>query len=241
MARLTAGCQKLRITPPEPALLLSEAMSLCAHGPDAVLKIMITRGVGKRGYALPTAAEPTRALLLSPLPSFPVSHYRDGVAVRICDTRLGNNPALAGAKHLNRLEQVLARAEWTDADIAEGLMLEISSDSNNRKNNNNVIEGTMSNLFCVQTGESGPVLKTPLLDRCGVKGITRECVLEAAKTAGIAAEETRLNLDDLYASQELFLCNTLLGIWPVRQLGEQRFVPGPVTRQLSTALELLHV
>ncbi len=235
MARLSAGCQMLRIRMPEPALLLSEAMSLCAGEAGAVLKIIITRGTGKRGYAPPAQAAATRVLSLSPAVVFPQTHYRDGVSVRVCDTRLAGNPALAGIKHLNRLEQVLARAEWPEGrentQVAEGLMLD---------NNNNVIEGTMSNLFCVQEGEGGPVLKTPLLTHCGVKGITRENIINAAAAAGISVQETTLGLADLYRSQELFLCNTLMGIWPVRQLEEQYFPVGPMTRQLSQALESLH-
>ena len=164
MTRLAAGCQVLHIAMPEPALLLSEAMSLCAGRRDGVLKIIVTRGVGERGYAPPAQAATTRVLSLSSAAVFPQTYYRDGVSVRVCDTRLAGNPVLAGIKHLNRLEQVLARAEWRN-EVAEGLMLD---------NNNNVIEGTMSNLFCVQESESGPVLKTPLLTQRGVKGITGE-------------------------------------------------------------------
>jgi len=235
MARLIAGCQKLCIAMPEPALLLSESMSLCTGETDAVLKIIVTRGAGERGYAPPEQAVTTRVLLLSPAVVFPQTHYRDGVLVRVCDTRLAGNPALAGIKHLNRLEQVLARAEWhargEGMEVAEGLMLD---------NNNNVIEGTMSNLFCVQEEASGPVLKTPLLTHCGVKGITRENVMKVAATAGISVRETTLELADLYRSQELFLCNTLMGIWPVRQLNDHHFTVGPVTRRLTQVLESLH-
>ena len=234
MARLTRGCQRLRITMPEPALLWSEAMALCAGKTDAVLKIVVTRGRGERGYAPPVPAVTTRVLSLSSVVAFPSLYYREGVSVRVCDTRLSGNPALAGIKHLNRLEQVLARAEWQDkgrdSEVAEGLMLD---------NNNNVIEGTMSNLFCVQEGEGGSILKTPSLVHCGVKGITRENVIRVAGAAGISVQETTLGLTDLYRSQELFLCNTLMGIWPVRRLGEHHFTVGPVTRQLSQALESL--
>jgi 4-amino-4-deoxychorismate lyase len=160
------------------------------------------------------------------------------VAVRVCDTRLAGNPALAGIKHLNRLEQVLARAEWDkdgdDREIAEGLMLEANT------NNNNVIEGTMSNLFCVQAAADGPLLKTPALERCGVRGITRECVIDAARAAAIPVQESPVSLDELYQSKEVFLCNSLIGIWPVRQLEERVFPVGPVTTELSQALELMH-
>jgi len=231
MARLAAGCQKLRITLPAPTLLLSEAMSLCAGETDAVLKIIVTRGTGKRGYAPPAQTVTTRVLSLSSATVFPQTYYQDGVLVRVCNIRLADNPVLAGIKHLNRLEQVLARAEWEDNEVAEGLMLD---------NNNNVIEGTMSNLFCVQEEESGPVLKTPLLTHCGVKGITRENIIRVADEAGVSVQETTLKLADLYRSRELFFCNTLMGIWPVRQLEEQHFAVGPMTRQLSQALESLH-
>jgi 4-amino-4-deoxychorismate lyase len=235
MARLAEGCQRLRITMPEPALLWSEAISLCADTTDAVLKIILTRGVGERGYAPPAQADVTRVLSLSTLTRFPAAHYHKGVALRVCNMRLSHNPALAGIKHLNRLEQVLARAEWgNDSDVAEGLML----DSNT--NNNNVIEGTMSNLFSVQASGNGPLLKTPKLTQCGVKGITRECIMEAAESVGMAVQEAELSLDELYQSEELFISNTLIGIWPVRRLEAQAFPVGPVTTQLSQALESMH-
>lgn len=233
MARLSAGCQQLGIAMPEPALLLSEAMSLCADKADAVLKITVTRGSSARGYAPPAVAGVTRVLSLSDVPVFPSAYYREGVAVRVCETRLAANPTLAGIKHLNRLEQVLARAEWAggqgESEFAEGLMLD--------NNNNNVIEGTMSNLFCVQSGESGLLLKTPLLDQCGVRGITRDCILDVAAGLGIDTQETTLSLDELCQSQELFLSNSLLGIWPIRQLEDRVFPVGPVTTRLSKALE----
>jgi len=235
MARLSKGCQVLRILMPEPALLLSEAMSLCSGEVDAVLKIIVTRGTGERGYAPPAQAVTTRVLSLSSAVVFPSAHYRDGVPVRVCDTRLANNPTLAGIKHLNRLEQVMARAEWH----AEGESMPLAAEGLMLDNDNNVIEGTMSNLFCVQKSGSGPVLKTPLLTQCGVKGIARENIIKVAEAAGIFVREITLGLADLYRSQELFLCNTLMGIWPVRQLEEQLFPVGPVTRQLSQALESL--
>jgi 4-amino-4-deoxychorismate lyase len=231
MARLNEGCARLAIAAPVVEVLRTEAERLCSGQVDGVLKITVTRGQTQRGYGYTGALEPTRVLAVFPAPQFPASHATLGVKVRLCQTRLGSNPALAGIKHLNRLEQVLARAEWTDATIAEGLM---------RDNNNNIVEGTMSNLFCVQAGEDGPVLKTPLLEQCGVKGITRGRIMEAASATGIAVQETPLSVDELYQAQELFLCNTLIGIWPVRQLEEHCFEVGPVTQQLSHALESRH-
>ena len=141
----------------------------------------------------------------------------------MCNTRLGINPALAGIKHLNRLEQVMARAEWNSIDIHEGLMLDI---------NNNVIEGTKSNVFCVKNGE----LYTPDLSLCGVRGIMREQIIELAKQTGIPVHETQLDLDDLYQSEELFLSNSLIGLWPVRLLEDHSLKVGPISRQLADVL-----
>jgi 4-amino-4-deoxychorismate lyase len=235
MQRLSEGCRRLGIAMPEPALLYSEAMGLCAGQRAAVLKITVTRGSSERGYRAPHNAQVTRVVGLFPAPDFPQTYWTEGVAVRMCETRLGSNPALAGIKHLNRLEQVLARAEWgSEGDgeqSAEGLMMD---------EHKNIIEGTMSNLFCVQHEKHGPVVRTPALDRCGVRGVTRDCILEVASAAKIPAEESVLTLDDVHSSQELFLSNTLIGIWPVRQLEGQTFPVGPLTRQLSQALEVLH-
>ncbi|MEY3788203.1 MAG: hypothetical protein RLZ75_2410, partial [Pseudomonadota bacterium] len=136
--RLTAACQRLHIPTPDLDTLHTEIKHLCQHTEHSVLKIIITRGSGGRGYRQPDNIQPTRILSLHPFPTYPDSYYQQGITARFCDTRLGLNPTLAGMKHLNRLEQVLARAEWQDDSVQEGIMLDI---------NDCVIEGTMSNLF----------------------------------------------------------------------------------------------
>jgi 4-amino-4-deoxychorismate lyase len=224
MQRLQLGCERLHIPPPSPTLLRDEAATLI-HGREcAVLKIIITRGSGGRGYQVPLPALPARILRVSPQPDHPASHARDGVAVRICDQRLGHNVSLAGLKHLNRLEQVLARLEWETPEIAEGLMLDTEG---------RVIEGTFTNLFLVD----GEHLLTPELNRCGVAGIMRGVVLDIAQRIGLACAERDIDLDDLGRADELFLTNSLIGIWPVRTLEARRLPVGDITRRLQTHLE----
>lgn len=218
MERLLDGCRRLQISVPELSVLKQEAESLCAEVPCGVLKITVTRGLGERGYAVTDAAKITRVLAMFPPPQYPEECWSEGVAVKVCRTRLGINPQLAGIKHLNRLEQVLARAEWSSTEIREGLMLDI---------NDNVIEGTMSNVFCVKNGE----LYTPELSLCGVKGIMRQQVINIARKTGIVVNETQLDLDDLYQAEECFLCNSLIGVWPVRQLENHKFIAGPISKQ----------
>ncbi len=223
MVRLESGCARLGITPPSRDLLQAEARSLCADSERAILKIIITRGSGGRGYRPQPGLMSRRILSLHPWPDYPAAWQQDGVNLRLCDTRLGSNPRLAGIKHLNRLEQVLARAEWADDEIAEGLMLD---------GNDILIEGTMSNLFLVRAG----CLLTPVLEHCGVAGVMRGHVLQLAAQAGIACEVTRLGLSDLQQADEVFVCNSIVGIWPVRRFQTQVFQPGPVTRRLQQAV-----
>ncbi|MDT8406886.1 MAG: aminodeoxychorismate lyase [Methylococcales bacterium] len=220
--RLKRGSQRLRLPCPSADTLRTDLARLSL--PErAVLKIILTRGSGGRGYRAPEAPEPTRIVSLHPFPDYPDHWSSQGVKVRVCQTRLGLNPGLAGLKHLNRLDNVLARSEWHDTQIAEGIMLDIEDW---------VIEGTQSNLFCVANG----LLYTPELNRCGVAGITRDKILDIARRLGLTAIECRLTLSQLYQADELFLTNTLIGLWPIRQLEQQTFQAGPVSRRLQQAL-----
>ena len=213
---------RLGITPPDTALLTAEARRVCTSSSAAqgVLKIIITRGDGARGYRVTTPAPATRILALHPWPSWPDEFAQHGVRVRVCDTRLGINPALASIKHLNRLEQVLARNEWSDADIPEGLMLDTAGC---------VIEGTMSNVFVVRDGK----LYTPDVSRCGIAGIVRGLIIELVGEGQLECQITGLTLSDMKNADEIFLCNSLIGVWPVRELDGVQIVPGPLTRRIS--------
>lgn len=223
MARLEQGCARFGIVPPERELLLAEARGLCANSGQAVLKIIVTRGSGGRGYRPAPHGVPRRILSLHPWPDYPAEWQRQGVVVRLCETRLGRNPRLAGIKHLNRLEQVLARSEWDDAEVAEGLMLDADGA---------LIEGTMSNVFVVRAGR----LLTPALEACGVAGVMRAHLLERAAQLGVICEATALGLADVRSADEVFLCNSLIGIWPVRRFQDTVYAPGPLTRRLQQAL-----
>ncbi|MDD5034779.1 MAG: aminodeoxychorismate lyase [Methylococcaceae bacterium] len=224
--RLQRDAGRLKIPFPDRSNLLQEALRLASFNPEGVLKILLTRGVGGRGYRLPQRGETTRILSVHPRPGYPDETRTRGVRVRWCELRLGINPRLAGIKHLNRLEQVLARAEWDDERILEGLM---------RDEEGFLVEGVMSNVFLVQGGR----LLTPLIDRCGVAGVMRALVMELARQAGLAVEETRILPRQAWEAEELFLTNSVNGIWPVCGLEEKPFEPGAITRMLSRRLEAL--
>jgi 4-amino-4-deoxychorismate lyase len=219
LQRLNRDSQRLLLPKLNLELLRSEISQLCQNAGNAVLKIIVTRGAGGRGYRQPDEIQPPRILSLHPFPDYPKRYYTDGIVARICTTRLGLNPTLAGMKHLNRLEQVLARAEWNDSEIHEGIMLDF---------NGRVIEGTMTNLFYAKNGE----LFTASLHLCGIAGILRGWIFEQVRVI-----EQDFFVDDLFAADEIFVCNSIIGICGVRQIENQHFKISEMTQKLQRALE----
>ncbi len=229
MHRLRQGCRRLAIPEPDFGLLRDEAVSLAAQGgARSVLKIIVTRGVGGRGYRPPKPPAPNRILSLHPFPAYPAQWYAKGVTARFCLHRLSDHPALAGLKHLNRLDQVLARAEWEDEDIQEGVMLDQQG---------YVTEGVMSNIFIVSQDQ----LYTPELSHCGVAGVMRARVMRLAETAGLVCRECRLTPEAMLQADEAFFTNSIIGVWPLHSLRQRTYPKGPVTELLQQLLALPRV
>jgi len=224
LERLGYGADRLGLPQPEMEVIREEVLRLVPGQGRAVIKLILTRGSGGRGYREPEQVEIRRIVSRNPWPNYPDTWANDGIAVRLCETRLALDPVLAGLKTLNRLHQVLARAEWDDPDVAEGLLL----DADDR-----VVCGTMSNLFLVRSG----ALITPDLDRSGVAGVMRKQILKIAARMGIDAREKAVSLDDLSRADEIFVTNSLIMIWPVRQFEDRVCTVGPLTRRLQRALE----
>jgi 4-amino-4-deoxychorismate lyase len=227
--RLQSGCHQLKIDCPEETLIRGELQQLLKHAEmqqwqRCVVKIIITRGAGGRGYRPDPNLVATRILMLNNWPDYPDDYYKHGVECRVCDTRMSSQPALAGIKHLNRLEHVLARMEWNEPHIAEGIMLDMQG---------NVIEGTMSNIFFVTPqGE----IETPSLEYSGVRGVQRENVIGIAKERNIPVRSRVIGKQSLDQYSEAFLTNSLIGIWPIRSIDGDSFKPGSVTRLLQQVL-----
>ena len=202
---------------------LREDIGRVAPG-EAIVKVIVTRGASGRGFAFDEAAEPTRVVVAFPAPEAAGSTGRAGVHVRRCDLRLAIQPRLAGVKSLNRLENVLARAEWRDPAIAEGLL----ADGEGR-----LVEAVSSNVFFT----TGGTLVTPDLSRCGVNGAQRERVLDLARGNSIPCEVRDVAFAELRAADEVFLTNSVIGVRPVIGFEELRWSPGPVARRLLALIE----
>jgi len=223
LERMLDGAERLGIPAPERELLTAEATQLAAGCDYGTLKIILTRGAGQRGYAPPVPTVPVRCLGLLPGVRPARDNYIRGIAVRHCSTPIGSSPATAGLKTLERLEQVIARAEWQDETISEGLMS--SADGF-------VICGTMSNLFVVQDD----TLVVPDLSTCGIEGVMRKVVLDRADRLGLEAHYGNVTRESLNAADELFVTNSLIGIWPINRIDTREVAIGPVTRALMAEL-----
>ncbi len=201
--KLVADCSAIGIVCPSPELLMNDLQQLFLLDETAVAKIIVTRGEGNRGYTPPAITAPMRVVVKSPMPQYPEERFVDGVNLTVCETRLALQPRLAGIKHLNRLENVLARMEWHSPDIADGIFLDI---------NDNVIECTAANIFV----RFGDTLITPSLTQCGVAGVTRQRIIELAHTLALTIVVETLSLEKLLSADEVIICSSLYGAWQVK-------------------------
>jgi 4-amino-4-deoxychorismate lyase len=229
--RLYLGCRALQLKAPERLTLRSELTLRANRRRDGVLKLIITRGSGPRGYRPSGVERCTRIISLHALAHRGSADESVPVRLRVCVTPIGTNPALAGIKTLNRLESVLARTEWSDARIWDGLM---------RDADGNFVCGSMSNLFL----RRGSLLLTPPLDRCGVAGVMRRWIMRHAGILSLRAVERRIRWQDLRSAEEVFMCNAVAGIRSVRAIegmprGTVRFRRWDCAERLRAHLDAL--
>ena len=224
LSRLQNGSARLKLPVDSERIVQYRDQLLLAAPEDGVLKLVVTAGEGGRGYAAPEKMQLNYLLQWSPLPE-QQSEVESGVSLSgislwVCDQRLADSPSLAGMKHLNRLEQVLARAEQPMDRYPEGLMLDSSGSA---------IEGISSNLFC----RHGEKWFTPILNHCGVAGVMREYLISQYPVI-----QKRISLQELASMDELFVCNAVRGIWPVVSIeGVGHWSIGEGTRQWQRQLQ----
>jgi 4-amino-4-deoxychorismate lyase len=222
LEQLEQDCGRLHLRPAPRSILADEVTALAREQASAVLKIILSRKRGARGYRA-NSDEAERLLLRSAAPSYPTANWDAGIRAVRSPVSLAIQPALAGAKHLNRLEQVLASRDWP-AGVDEALM----SDSEGR-----IVCGTRSNLFWA----SADGLRTAALSRCGVSGVTRRKIIDLAKQLDVPMVIVDAPWTALATAAEAFVCNSLIGIWPLREIdGRALPAPGPLTHRLAAAL-----
>ena len=230
--RLQASASQLQISCPQEQLLLDDIIKLLMNnkpGAACVIKIIVSRGTGERGYKFPKNTTASRFVLHSDLEtahSSLLSQQLLSGELFICKQQVSINENLAGLKHLNRLENVLARNEWQDRakdKFIDGLM---------HNANHHIIEGTMSNLFAIK----GKKLFTPDLSLSGVRGVMRDAIITIASKNNIEVVVTEMTIDELFAMDELFISNSLIGMKSVTKLGDATYDKQEVTNMIFDVL-----
>lgn len=234
-AKLAADAQRLAISIPEKNVFEQDIQSLLTPhnvtpNSNAIIKIIVTRGVGLRGYRSAPDMLPMRIVFALPHPITKLDDYNNGVSLGVATIKLAHQPSLAGIKHLNRLENVLAAQEIGE-NQADVILLD---------QNQQVIETTSANLF-VRYGND---LLTPILNHCGVAGVVRQQIMQQAAQLGLMVSEKNLTLPELMQADEVLLCNSVFG---VRQVNSVQLNPltaenhtvwaaQPLARQLNQLL-----
>ena len=201
-----------------------QLLSACDHfteEPWAVLRLTLTRGAGPRGYASPEHVVP-RVIITSAALQQNRSELSDPVTLGWSDIAWSIQPLLAGIKHLNRLEQVLAANQARSLGVDDVVMLDA---------NGLVCSLSAANIFLVTNGR----LQTPALNQAGIAGTRRRLVIEQlAPALGIEVLQQEVHAQQLTEAQELFCCNAIRGLQPVGQLGERHWQAHPVCTALHT-------
>ena len=217
--RLRRGCEALDLKSPDYGILREEVVQTIDSDKECIIKVIITRGTGDRGYR-PVQQTPTRIVQKFPWPVFPLACTDSGIDMTLCKFRLSQQSSLAQIKHLNRLEQVLARSEWED-EYQEGLVCDTQG---------HIIEATASNIFFEVNGG----LITPDLSHCGVAGVLREQVINYCHHHSIKLSIRDFNLSETESIDAMFVCNSIIGIWPVKHFDSIEYSSSELTGRLMS-------
>lgn len=203
--RLKNACERLYIPFTAWQRLQIDVESLIVDKPNAVLKIIISRGEGGRGYGTQNVSSPNCIISLHDKPNHYDTWRQEGISVTVSPITLGKQSLLAGIKHLNRLEQVLIKQSLQQTDYVDALVCDTD---------NMLVETSIGNLFWRQ----GPVWYTPELIYAGVEGVMRNHVIDKIREFSQLKEpiqEVRATIHSLTKADEAFVCNSLLKVVPI--------------------------
>jgi len=218
--RMKLGCDRLKISMIDETLWLSDikkAFSLMKID-NCIVKLVLSRGESLRGYSYKDNIRPIRITIVSELKK---NNQDKGFSLEFCNSGYNSNPKLAGIKHCNRLEQVIARA---GIKVDDGIMLD---------ENENVVSVTQGNIFCIQ----GNRLITPNLDKCGIEGTRRAVILKIAVDLGFDINIKNLSVEELLRSDEVFISNSIQGVGPVNQIEDFVYSKHKITEIISETLK----
>ena len=216
--RLNNGCKRLKIKKIANSVWLKDikkALSLSSEN-NCIVKLILSRGNSLRGYSYSKDIEPIRVVIVSKLNEYKT---KKTYSLEYAMSGFHSNPKLAGIKHCNRLEQIMAR---TNMLADEAIMLDESK---------SIISVTQGNLYFI----FGNKLVTPKLDKCGVIGSRRSIILELSRFINLEVAEDEISIKQLEKANEVFVSNSLIGIQPVTSIGDYCLTNNPITEKIRAA------
>lgn len=193
--------------------------------PEAILRLTVSRGVGRRGYSPKGANNPVVVMTLHPLSAVPASGPADW-NLHTASIRLPAGDSLAHFKTANKLPQILARAEAEAAGADEALLCNTDGF---------VVEGATSNLFWVD----GDTICTPPLVSGVLAGVTRAVVLELCQQLNLLQAERQITPEQLRRTNGVFLTLSSLGVISARQLDGAALAQSALVEKLRAAYDEL--
>ena len=218
LSRLNRGCEKLNIKKIAESVWLEDikkALSLSLEK-NCIIKLILSRGNSLRGYSYSEDIEPVRVVIVSEIKK---TKSKYSVSLEYASSGFHSNPKLAGIKHCNRLEQILARANMEGDEV---IMLD---------ENQNIVSVTQGNIYFI----FGNKLLTPKLDRCGVVGSRRSLILELARSINLEVDEDTISIEQAEKANEVFISNSLIGIQSVSSIGSYYLNNNPLTKEIKAA------
>ena len=224
--KIVEDCLAMKIKPPKEKELLSDIHSLFKTKKKAVGKFIISRGVSERGYKFNKDILHNRFLIKTNMPIYPKASFKSGVSLYVCKHKL-NPSMLSGVKHLNRLENIIARQEWTSDQYADGILLD---------QDGHVIECISSNIFM----RIGKIIYTPKISHIGIKGVTRELMIKSSAQLGFKVKESIFDLNKLLEADEVFITNSLFGVLQVKKIKKRSWQHQGLASLFNQSLESLN-
>jgi 4-amino-4-deoxychorismate lyase len=201
LQRLVWGAKRLQIQHFDPAELTAQVQQAIS-APEQVLKVLISRGLAGRGYSPQGISSPCCYISSAALPDYS-NWQQQGIELGLAQFKLAQQPALAGLKHNNRLEQVLIKAELAHTDVDDLVVCDQQGW---------VTEVSAANLMFYLQGR----WCTPLLDLAGVNGVMRQYLMQNRSVT-----EGRYSVEDLWQAEAMLICNALMGVVPVNTFAGQ--------------------
>ena len=220
---LSHDAKSIQIDIPSSRILLNDVKKLFSEPGDFVGKFIITRGVSARGYQFKKNIKCTRILLKNKFTPIQKETAMEGVCLQVCKQRLSKNSMLSGIKHLNRLENVLAKTELEKENF-DGILLD--SDGH--------VNECISSTIIMRVGGT---LYFPSQHGAGVSGVTKKIIIDNIKYLGFKIKIKEILLEELKKSDEVVITNSIIGAIPIRKINNKKWKSFKLAYEINKIFE----